>query len=95
VAIRRTVGFGRFLDPLADFATVDDDVVVVPPAGDLDRTERDELGFPVGFSSLQGWMTGIAIRTRSPAPTQRGSQDRFDRRPGRPAGGQHPGVRGR
>jgi hypothetical protein len=27
VVIRCAVGFGRFLDPLADFAAVDDDVV--------------------------------------------------------------------
>lgn len=31
---------------------VDDDVVVVPLTGDLDRAERRELGFPVGASSL-------------------------------------------
>jgi hypothetical protein len=95
VTIRRAVGFGRFLDPLADFTAVDDDVVVLPPAVDLDRAERDALGLHGRFSSLEGWMTGIAIRTRSPAPTPRGIQDRFDRRPGRLSGGQRPGVRGR
>jgi hypothetical protein len=35
-----------------DFATVDYDVVVVPPAVDLDLTERNQLGSHGRFSSL-------------------------------------------
>jgi hypothetical protein len=61
VPIRLTVSFGCLFSPLADFAAVDDHVVSVPLTGNLDLTERDELGFHGRFSSLGRFMSLTAI----------------------------------